>query len=149
MPRTSPRKRPCRICGKWFRPDPREGTRQRACRRPPCQRERHRRACAAWHRVNPGYDREARLRRRLTLFPPPSPKPVDPLGASPMGRLNLEAARDAVGLEVTVVLEVAGQVIWEGVRDAVRTQLVGTKDVSRRLPPGPTRDDMAKAPRAP
>ena len=149
MPRKGPRKRPCRVCGKWFRPDAREGDRQRACSAPECQRERHSRAYAAWHDRNPDYDRETRLRRRLTLCPPPARKSVDPLGVSPMHRLDLAAARDAVGLEVAVVVEVAGQVLWEGMRDAVRGQLVVSKEVSRRLPPGSARDNMAKGLRSP
>jgi hypothetical protein len=149
MPRKSSRKHPCRICRKWFLPDSREGDRQRVCSRSSCQRERHRRNCASWHRKNPGYDREARLRQRLTVCQPPSQKSLDPLGVFPMRRLNLQAARDAVGLEVTVVLEVTGQLIWDGVRDAVRGQLIGPKEVSRRLPPGTARDDMAKIPRPP
>ena len=31
-------KRPCRLCRRWFRPDPRVGVRQRACRNPPAKR---------------------------------------------------------------------------------------------------------------
>ena len=31
------RKKPCRICRRWFRPDPRVGQRQRACGEPDCQ----------------------------------------------------------------------------------------------------------------
>lgn len=113
MSRTSSGKRPCRICGKWFRVDPREGDRQHVCSSRPCQRERHRRACCDWHRRNPGYDRGTRLRRRLHLCPPPpSTPPVDPFGASPLRKVNLEAARDAVGQEVIVVVEFAGQVLY-------------------------------------
>ena len=59
------RKRPCKICRKWFLPNPRAGDRQRTCSEPACQRERHRRACSDWHRRNPDYDRESRLRARL------------------------------------------------------------------------------------
>ena len=59
------RKRPCRVCRRWFWPHPRAGDRQHTCSRPDCQRERHRRACAAWRLRHPDYDREDRLRRRL------------------------------------------------------------------------------------
>lgn len=143
---TSSGKRPCRICGKWFRVDPREGARQRVCSSATCQRERHRRACRDWHRRNLGYDADLRRRRRLQLCPvPPAAPPVDPFGVSPLRKVHLEAARDAVGQEVVVVVEVAGQVLWEGVRDAVRAQLIAGQAVARRLPPEVLRDDMVSA----
>ena len=121
------RQRPCRICRKWFRPDPRAGDRQHTCGSAACRRERHRRACAAWHRSNPDYDREDRLRRRLHR----EVKPVvsDPLAVPPLARLDREAARDAVGLEVIVVLEVVVQLLWTATRDAVRAQRVGGRGV--------------------
>ncbi len=34
------RKRPCSICRRWFRPDPRVGDRQHACTKPECQTAR-------------------------------------------------------------------------------------------------------------
>jgi len=101
------RKCRCRICGRWFRPQPQAGSRQRACSAPGCQRERHRRACVRWHRANPDYDREDRLRRRLRREGHPGAGdarggPLDPLGA-----LDWSAARDAVGLQVAVELNPA------------------------------------------
>jgi len=42
-----PAKRPCRICRHWFRPDPRVGARQRACRNSSCQKARHQQAQAS------------------------------------------------------------------------------------------------------
>lgn len=143
------RTRPCRICRKWFRREARSGDRQRVCGAASCQRERHRRACAEWHGRNPDYDREDRLRRRLRVLPPSPAASLDPLATSPMARLNLDAARDAVGLELIVVVEVVGQVLWQGVRDVVRSQRIAQEAVSRRLPPGPPRDGMVRTPRAP
>jgi hypothetical protein len=39
------RKRPCRICRRWFVPHPGAGDRQHVCSAVDCQRERHWRAC--------------------------------------------------------------------------------------------------------
>jgi hypothetical protein len=121
--------RPCRICKKWFRPDARAGARQRTCGSPSCQRERHCRACAAWRGRNPDYDQEERLRRRL--YREMKPIVSDPLVVPPMERLDRAAARDAVGLEVSVVLEVTAQLLWDGVRDAVAAQRRGSGPVGR------------------
>lgn len=140
-------RKPCRICGKWFRVDARQGDRQRVCSSPECQRERHRRSCSNWHCRNPGYDADLRLWRRLHLCPPPpSTPPVDPFGVSPLRKVNLEAARDVVGQQVVIVVEVASKVLWEGVRDAVRAELTTRQAVARRLPPEALRDAMVSAP---
>jgi hypothetical protein len=143
------RKRPCSICKTWFRRDPREGSRQRVCSSPSCQRERHRRACAAWHRRNPGYDREDRLRRRLRRRRDVPSAVSDPLVLPPMRRMDWSAARDAVGLEVVVVLEEASQVLWEQVRDAVSSQRFVGQGVRKKVLGPAARDDMVPRPRSP
>ena len=114
-------KRPCIICRSWFRPHPRAGRRQRACNSAACQRERHRRACAAWHERHPDYDREERLRRRLVpAEAAPSretARQVDPLEA-----VDWRAARQVVGLETSLLVEQSGQLLVSWARDAVRRQ---------------------------
>jgi len=60
-----PRKKPCKICRRWFQPHPRAGSRQKACE--DCQAERHRRACARWHEANPHDDKKRRLRAAAKL----------------------------------------------------------------------------------
>ena len=35
------RKRPCRVCRRWFQPDARLGDRQKTCGDPECKREWH------------------------------------------------------------------------------------------------------------
>jgi hypothetical protein len=115
------RKRPCRICRKWFLPHPRGGDRQHACSQPSCQGERHRRACAAWRRLHPDYDREDRLRRRLLRG---GDAKTPGLTADPLVRIDWAAARDVVGLQVAVTIEETGKVLHLWARDAVRSQLL-------------------------
>lgn len=45
----------CTICGRFFRPSPRQGDKQVSCRRVECRRERKRRSQKAWLSKNPGY----------------------------------------------------------------------------------------------
>ena len=142
------RQRPCSICRRWFRPHARARGRQRVCGSAACQRERHRRACARWHRRNPDYDREDRLRARL-VREPSAPARSDPLRQPPMACLDRIAARDAVGLEVLVVLEVAVQLLWVGLRDAVRPQPIGGQRVARKVLPRASRDDIGPGREAP
>lgn len=142
------RTRPCGICRKWFRVHPRAGSRQRVCSSEACQRERHRRACLAWHRRNPGYDREGRLQRKLRCHPPPKAV-ASPLTPSPMRQLDWKVARDVVGLEVAVVVEVSTRVLCDWVRDTVIAQLPIHQGITTQYPSRLARDDMANRPRSP
>ena len=128
------RKRPCRICRRWFLPHPRSGSRQRVCSSPSCQRERHVRACRAWHGRNPGYDPEDRLRRRLWREVP---------GGS--ARLDWQVARDAVGPQVVVVMEEAAKELRSRVRDAVLMQLLVRSSVEPQVRAPAARDDIARS----
>jgi len=112
------RKRPCRICRRWFQPHPRAGDRQRVCGETQCQRERHRRACKAWHSENAAEEKEDRLRRRLREPAPTGPRAVK-------AGLRLEVVRDAVSRELAVIIEETGGVLGDWVRDAVCGQIFG------------------------
>ena len=130
----------CQICGQWFLPHLRVGARQHVCSNPLCQRERHRRNCADWHLRNEDYDREDRLRRKLlreTVEEGRAPPPD-----APLGRIDWQAARDLVGLEVALLIEETGKVLLEGARDSVSRQSHGFKQESDRLPPGAPRDEI-------
>lgn len=112
------RKRPCRICRRWFTPHPRAGDRQRVCGDRGCQRERNRRSCASWRRRHPDYDREDRLRRRLRREEGP-PEGVGACRGDPLRRIDWSAARNAVGLQVAVTIEETGKVLEQWARNAV------------------------------
>jgi hypothetical protein len=73
---------------------------------------------AAWRRRHPDYDRDDRLRRRLQAAPH-----AVAAGADPLAQLNWEAARNAVGLEVTVVVEETVRLLVIWARNAVTRQL--------------------------
>ena len=47
----------CQFCGRYFRPDPRVGSRQKACRREVCRKARKFLAQHQWTERNPGYFR--------------------------------------------------------------------------------------------
>ena len=117
------KKRPCRVCRRWFFPHPRAGDRQRVCSDPACQTERHRRASKNWLRQNPDYHRGRRLRQRVNPGRSPGERKPD-FGCNPMQRLAQDAVQDAVGLEVAVVIEESGKVIAEWVQDAVSPEIV-------------------------
>jgi len=106
------KKRPCAICGKWYEPNLRNRGRQRVCGSPECQRERHRRACEAWHARQPGWDREDRFRkwilREIPKFTPDS---------DPRAGIDWARVRDAVGPEVCAVIEETAGLVFRWARD--------------------------------
>jgi len=46
------RKRPCRVCGRWYQPSSRLRKRQKTCGAKACMQEWHRRVCRRWNRQN-------------------------------------------------------------------------------------------------
>jgi hypothetical protein len=65
------RKRPCTICRRWFRPDPRVGDRQRACSKPECLTARRQKTQPSWRSRNAGYALAWRIDRRAAQTQPP------------------------------------------------------------------------------
>lgn len=134
------RKRPCRECGKWFQPNARAGKRQRSCSSEPCQRARHRRACAQWRDRHPDYDLEHRLRERVRRD---RCGVGAPLNRDPMMEMVWDAARDAVGVEVAVIVEEAGKVLVSWTRDAVHAQMTEITTRMAKVVPLVARDAIA------
>lgn len=58
------KKRPCKICGQWFYPNPRLGNRQKTCGSAECKREWHKRKCGEWNSKNRDYFRGIYLKKR-------------------------------------------------------------------------------------
>lgn len=130
----------CPNCRHWFLPNPKAGSRQRFCSNPQCQRERHRRDCADWRSRNPYYDREDRVRRKLIRET--DDEAQSPPSCAPLDRIDWEAARDAVGLEVAILIEETGKALLEGTRDSVIGQPIGIKEESAKHSQACPRDEM-------
>ena len=111
-----PKKRPCRMCGKWFEPHPRAGDRQRTCSEPECQRERNRKACRRWRAKHdtPSH----RLRRNIRAVKADSPEDC----VSPVTPDQWRAMRHAVQPEVLVVLQELVRLLDIWMRHAVATR---------------------------
>lgn len=136
------KKKPCKICRRWFWPNRRVGGRQQTCSRPECQRERHRRNCEDWHRRNPKYDREGRLREGLIRESDECPRGG---GGDPLRRVDEDAARDSVGLEVYVFVDEIARLLLDWARDSVVLQpSVNKEEIARVLPSG-SRDEMVES----
>src|SRR2546430_14159121 len=89
------RKRPCCICRRWFRPDPRIGSRQRACGRPECQVARRKKKQKACRERNPDYFIARRIQDRSRQERCPEPLRLPP----PLSRLPWDIAQSQFGIE--------------------------------------------------
>ena len=138
------KKRPCRICGKWFTPDPRLGYRQQTCGAKECQRKWHARKCAEWNRKNRAYFKEIYLRGRLESFgsAPPAQSPAlcsscrindPPRRTSPLD-LPQEVIQEVIEVKQLIIIEYIVRLLTRGVKEVIRTQLVEKQRETRRLP---------------
>lgn len=97
MQRLRTYKRPCRICRKWFMPDPRQIGRQKTCGDPACRRESHRRQCRQWNRKNTEYFKANYLSAKLARTKdPPTCAAEKPGLVPPPSRIQLNLPRDDI-----------------------------------------------------
>jgi hypothetical protein len=138
----APRKRPCSICRRWFRPDPRVGDRQHACHQPECQAARRKETQANWRAHNPEYAAGYRIQQRDAQEPPPEPLRVPP----PLNRLPWDLAKDAFGPKGADFIGVMGTLILRTAKDQFRAYVVDPTGVASTLPPAGAKDQIPPAP---
>lgn len=134
MQTTRTRKRPCRICRKWFMPDPRQIGRQKTCNDPECRKESHRRQCSRWNRKNRDYFKANYLSEKLSRIKDPPPEPLEKAPAIiPPSRIKLSLPRDIIaqiiGAPHLIILEyIIAQMMGRAKMQSVRAPQI-TKGV--------------------
>jgi hypothetical protein len=127
------RKRPCTICRRWFRPNPRVGTRQRACGNPECQTARRQKTQANWRNRNPGYSIAWRIDQRAA-----QPETSEPLRMPPpLNQLPWHFAKDQFGAQGSDFIGVLGALILRTAKDQIRPYLTDPSGVPATLPLSP------------
>src|SRR5450432_3472932 len=127
------RKRPCTICRRWFRPDPRVGVRQRACGQPNCQTTRRQKTQANWRNRNPGYSIAWRIDQRATQTEAPETLRLPP----PLNQLPWNFAKDQFGPQGTDFIGIMGALILRAAKDQIRPYLVDPTGLPNTLPLSP------------
>src|SRR5450631_2416424 len=127
------RKKPCRICRRWFHPDARVGERQRACGRPECQTTRRQKTQADWRKRNPDYIIAWRLDQRAAQTPPPEPLCFP----APLNQLPWEFAKDQFGAQGADFIGVMGALILRSAKDQILPYLIDPEGVPGTLPAPP------------
>ena len=127
------RKKPCRICRRWFQPDARVGERQRACGKAECQTARRQKTQADWRKRNPDYSIAWRLDQRAAQTPPPEPLRFP----APLKHLPWEFAKDQFGAQGADFIGVMGALILRSAKDQFNSYPIDPTGVSGTLPPPP------------
>lgn len=128
------RKRPCAICRRWFRPDPRARDRQHACGKAECQTRRRQKTQASWRRRNPGYAIAWRIDQRAAQTQPPPEVMRLP---APLNQLPWEFAKDQFGSQKADFIGVMGALMVRSAKDQFRAYLVDPARLSGTLPLSP------------
>ena len=124
------RKAPCRICRKWFTPNPRLGKRQKTCGNPDCQRQWHAKKCAEWNKKNPEYFKENYLINKIDSAQKNMQKSNDSRDKKnnfpPQKTLtNLKLPRkyiqEVIGLQALVLIEYFERLLIKRVKEVIRT----------------------------
>ena len=116
------RKKPCRICRRWFRPDPRIGDRQRACSRAECQAVRRQKTQAGWRDRNPSYGAAYRIDQRHPPDPEPAPEPL--VAPAPLDKLPWDVAKDEFGGKGADFIGVMGTLLLRAAKDQFEAYLL-------------------------
>jgi|SRR5438093_3280269 len=101
------RKKPCCICRCWFRPGPRVGLRQRACKKPDCQAARRKKKQKEWREQHPDYFTARRMHERNEERRVPEPLELP----SPLNQLPWDIAQDEFGAKGADFIGVMGALL--------------------------------------
>ena len=123
------RKRPCCICRRWFRPNPRIGSRQRACGKRDCQTARRKQKQKAWRERNPDYFIARRIQDRSQQDRAAEPLRLPP----PLSQLPWDIAQSQFGTQGADFIGVLSIVLLRAAQSQFEAYLAGTKGVPDTL----------------
>ena len=133
MRKISSRKRPCRICRRWYLPNPRLKGRQKTCGDHHCQKQWHRKKCAEWNRKNADYFKSNYLHKKLQAatggdkvlktIPPDHISSVLPKSRIRSG-LPVANVQEVIGIQHTIIIEYLAQLLLRRCHHALKQHLL-------------------------
>src|SRR5688572_1683654 len=123
-------KRPCSICRRWFRPDPRIGSRQRTCRNPDCQTARRRKKQKQWREHHPDYFNARRIQDRSKEDRTAEPLRVPP----PLNQLPWDIAQSQFGVQGADFIGIFGRVLLRAAQSQFEAYLIDDAGLADTLP---------------
>jgi hypothetical protein len=131
------RKRPCRVCGKWYMPAPRSRGYQKTCGRPECRREWHRKKCAQWNANHRLHFKAIYLGKKLSKCGNEKPPLVSKLAPPSRGSIELprREVQEVTGAKLLVIIEYLAQLLIRRFQEGKRAQPFVNKGKTDQLPP--------------
>lgn len=129
------KKRPCRICRKWFAPNPRVGDRQKTCGAPECKKKWHAKKCAEWNRKHRVCFKESYLSGKLRLLEADNAQETDRAspavipagdfhftgaGAGAFPGLPRSVIQEVIGMQQLVIIEYVARLLFRSVKEVIR-----------------------------
>ena len=133
-----PKKRPCSICRRWFRPNVRVGSRQHTCNRPECQAARRRKTQASWRKRNPDYPLAGRIHFRSESKPPPQSMRLP----APLSDLPWDIAQEELGVKGAAFVGIMGGLMLRSLKDQIKRQSVDLSEDPETLPLIAAKDEI-------
>ncbi len=147
MQRRKSRKRPCRICRKWFSPDPRVGERQKTCGRQDCQNKWHAKKCVEWNSKNSPYFREIYLSKKLAsvvtgtetakVQTPPDKGGKRAIAAPYFPKsspIPCNLIQEVIGAQHLVIIKYVTQLLFNSFQEKTKAQLFEITNKLKQLP---------------
>ena len=144
MSKPPTRKRPCRICRRWFVPNPRLKERQMTCGQVECQRQWHKKKCAEWNKKNTDYFKSNYLQKKIDTATqcrgdPEATLPAKHLDKLPASRtqtgMPLEYVKEVIGVPLVIIQEYLAQQLYRRWHKTIHVHLPIKGSASSRLPP--------------
>jgi len=146
--RRKSKKRPCRICQKWFMPHPRVGDRQKTCGDPECMRKWHAGKCGEWNRKNRNYVQENYLSNRLAFgvnekevsegasaAAPASESHIFSSSSTSFPQLPRSLIKEVIGAQQLVIIEYIARQLFRSVQEVIKRQVFENTGDPSQLPP--------------
>ena len=131
------KKRPCRICRRWFQPNPKLKDRQMTCGDPECRRAWHRKTCQEWNRKNRDYFRANYLQKKLAAAQPDESSKSRTRESSKRllkSGLPLQFVQEVIGLQHSIIIEYLAQLLTRRFQEVLSSQVLVNARKVRQLP---------------
>ena len=159
--RRKSKKRPCRICQKWFLPNPRVGDRQKTCGDFDCMRKWHAGKCAEWNRNNRDCVQENYLSDKLALVgnekeanmgssaaATTSNSHIFVSSSASFPQLPRSLIKEVIGEQQLVIIEYITRQLYRSVQEVIKRQHFENTGDPSQLPPRyhPRGDSVSQGP---
>ncbi len=137
------KRRPCRICRRWFTPNPRLKDRQKTCGDAKCKREWHRKKCAEWNKKNSDYFKTNYLQQKLNAAATSeTSSQILPVKSRFKSGLPLLFVQEVIDIQHLIIIEYLAQLLFSRFQEVFRGQTaVNTGETRQQLPMGISRCD--------